>query len=64
MNYMGTADLRDPVLSPVFADLRGMPPTLLITGGLDVLLSGTTTLHRAYVKAGVAKKRTRTGGFL
>jgi len=30
------------VLSPIFADLRGMPPTLLVTSSRDILLSGTT----------------------
>jgi monoterpene epsilon-lactone hydrolase len=52
-DYVGTADSRDPVLSPVFADLHGMPPILLITSGRDMMLSGTTILHRAYLRAGV-----------
>jgi monoterpene epsilon-lactone hydrolase len=52
-DYVGTADSRDPVLSPVFADLHGMPPVLLITSGRDLMLSGTTILHRAYLRAGV-----------
>ncbi|MGA2570018.1 MAG: alpha/beta hydrolase fold domain-containing protein [Terracidiphilus sp.] len=51
-HYVGTADPRDPVLSPVYADLRGMPPTLFITSGRDLLLSGTANLHRAYLHAG------------
>lgn len=51
--YTGTTSLRDPVLSPLFADLHGMPPTLFITSGRDLLLSGTTILHRAFLKAGV-----------
>src|SRR5580692_9991816 len=29
--YVGKADRKDPVLSPLFADLRGMPPSLLVT---------------------------------
>jgi len=41
------------VLSPVYADLSGFPPTLFITSGRDLLLSGTTILHRAYLRAGV-----------
>ena len=41
------------MLSPVFADLRGMPPTLFLTSERDLLLSGTTTLHRAFLRAGV-----------
>lgn len=52
-SYTGTTDLRDPVLSPVFADLHGMPPTLFITSTRDLLLSGTTILDRAFLHAGV-----------
>lgn len=55
-DYIGNADPRDPVLSPVFADLRGMPPVLLITGGRDFMLSGTTILHRSYLRAGIDAK--------
>jgi len=51
--YAGKTDLKDPVLSPIYADLHGMPPTLFITSGRDLLLSGTANLHRAYVNAGV-----------
>ena len=51
--YVGATDLKDPVLSPSYADLKGFPPTLFITSGRDLLLSGTTTLHRAYLRAGV-----------
>ena len=51
--YAGNTNLQDPVLSPVFADLHGMPPTLFITSTRDLLLSGTTTLHRAFLNAGV-----------
>ena len=50
--YVGKTDPRDPVLSPIFADLRGMPPTLFITSERDMLLSGTTILHRAFLGAG------------
>jgi epsilon-lactone hydrolase len=51
--YFGTTDDKDPVLSPVYADLHGLPPTLFITSGRDLLLSGTVNLHRAYLHAGV-----------
>jgi len=52
-SYVGTTDPKDPVLSPMYADLHGLPPTLFITSGRDLLLSGTTILHRAYLRAGV-----------
>ncbi|HZZ38469.1 MAG TPA: alpha/beta hydrolase fold domain-containing protein [Acidobacteriaceae bacterium] len=50
--YIGSTDPHDPVLSPLFADLRNMPPTLFITSGRDLLLSGTTILQRAFLRAG------------
>jgi epsilon-lactone hydrolase len=50
--YPGAANRKNPVLSPLFADLRGMPPTLLITSTRDLLLSDTTLFHRALLGAG------------
>ncbi len=52
-DYATTTDRKDPVLSPIYADLRGLPPSLFITSGRDLLLSGTVNLHRAYLNAGV-----------
>jgi monoterpene epsilon-lactone hydrolase len=51
--YVAGTDPKDPVLSPVYSDLHGLPPTLFITSGRDLLLSGTVNLHRAYLNAGV-----------
>jgi epsilon-lactone hydrolase len=51
--YVGSTDPKDPVLSPIFSDLHGLPPTLFVTSGRDLLLSGTVNLHRAYLLAGV-----------
>ena len=50
--YAASTKLTDPLLSPLFADLKGMPPTLFITSGRDILLSGTSILHRAFLRAG------------
>src|SRR4029453_12579266 len=33
--YTGSTPLKDPVLSPVYADLTGFPPTLFISSGRD-----------------------------
>jgi epsilon-lactone hydrolase len=52
-SYIGTTALTDPVLSPIYADLKGLPPTLFLTSGRDLLLSSTVNLHRAFVHAGV-----------
>jgi monoterpene epsilon-lactone hydrolase len=50
--YVGKTDRKNPVLSPLFADLHGMPPTLLVTSTRDLLLSDTAILHRALLGAG------------
>ena len=47
-----TTDLKEPILSPIYSDLHGLPPTLFVTSTRDQLLSGTTTLHRAFLRAG------------
>ena len=57
--YAASTDPKDPVLSPLYADLSGFPPTLFITSGRDLLLSGTTLLHRAYLRGW---SRCRAGG--
>ena len=52
--YAGGHDLRDPILSPVFADYsQGFSPTILVSGTRDLLLSSTVNLHRALRRAGV-----------
>lgn len=52
VEYAGKVAMTDPSLSIVYADLRGMPPTLFVTSGRDMLLSGTTILQRAFLRAG------------
>ena len=50
--YVGKTDRKDPVLSPLYADLKGMPPSLLVTSTRDLLLSDTALFHRALLRAG------------
>jgi acetyl esterase/lipase len=52
-DYVAKTDPRDPVLSPLYADLHGFPPSLLVTGTRDALLSNTSIFHRALLRAGV-----------
>jgi monoterpene epsilon-lactone hydrolase len=52
-NYVGKTDPKDPVLSPLYADLRAFPPTLLATSTRDLLLSNTSVFHLALLQAGV-----------
>jgi len=51
--YANGHDLRDPMLSPVYGDMRGFPPTILTTGTRDLLLSNTVRVHRKLRQAGV-----------
>jgi acetyl esterase/lipase len=46
-------DRKDPVVSPLHADLRGFPPTLFLTSTRDLMLSGTVRYHRGFLAAGV-----------
>jgi acetyl esterase/lipase len=50
--YVGKTNRKDPVLSPLYADLGGMPPSLLVTSTRDLLLSDTAIFHRALLRAG------------
>jgi monoterpene epsilon-lactone hydrolase len=43
-DYVGGADARDPHMSPVFADLQGLPPLLIQVGSHEVLLSDALRL--------------------
>ena len=52
-DYVGKTNSKDPVLSPTYSDLRGLPPTLFVTSTRDMLLSGTVLLHQAFLHAGV-----------
>lgn len=52
--YAGGHDLRDPYLSPLFADFtREFPPTLVQAGTRDLFLSNAVLIHRKLRKAGV-----------
>jgi epsilon-lactone hydrolase len=51
--YVAATNSKDPVLSPIYSDLHGLPHSLFISSGRDLLLSGTANLHRAYLNAGV-----------
>jgi monoterpene epsilon-lactone hydrolase len=51
--YANGHDLKDPMLSPVYGDMHGFPPTILTTGTRDLLLSNTVRVHRKLRQAGV-----------
>ena len=51
--YADGHDLKDPLISPVYGDFEGFPPTYLITGTRDMFLSDTARTHRKLRLAGV-----------
>jgi len=52
-NYAGRNDPRRPLISPVYADLRGLPATLVQAGSDELLRDDARRLHRALRDAGV-----------
>lgn len=51
--YAGGADWSDPMLSPLFGDLEGFPPTLIQVGGNELLYSDSERLMERLQAAGV-----------
>jgi epsilon-lactone hydrolase len=43
-DYVGDADAADPQISPIFGDLRGLPPLLIQVGSHEILLSDALRL--------------------
>jgi acetyl esterase/lipase len=50
--YLGDTNPKAPLASPVFADLSGLPPTLVLVGSKEVLLSDSETLVEKINTAG------------
>jgi monoterpene epsilon-lactone hydrolase len=46
-------ELRDPLISPIFGDLAGLPPLYMLVGGAEVLLDDTTRFAGLARAAGV-----------
>jgi monoterpene epsilon-lactone hydrolase len=43
-DYVGSADAANPLISPIFGDLRGLPPLLIHVGSNEILLSDAVRL--------------------
>jgi monoterpene epsilon-lactone hydrolase len=52
-DYLAGADPKNPLASPLFAPLAGLPPLFIQVGTADVLLSDSERLGAAAAKAGV-----------
>lgn len=54
-DYLGSdADARDPLASPLHAELAGLPPLFLQTGQVDVMRDDATRMATRAARAGVA----------
>jgi acetyl esterase/lipase len=52
--YVGSHNVANPHISPLYGDFtKGFPTTILTTGTRDMLLSDTVRMHRALRAAGV-----------
>jgi acetyl esterase/lipase len=51
--YSGSHDLTEPLISPIYGDFTGFPPTFLVTGTRDLFLSNTIRAHTKLRTAGV-----------
>ena len=47
-----TSDRTDPLVSPLFAELEGMPPSLIFVGGDEIMLGDSTEMHKKLLEAG------------
>jgi acetyl esterase/lipase len=52
--YAGAHDRRDPLISPLFADLKGFPPVLIQVGSAETLMADATRFAEAAGAADVA----------
>jgi acetyl esterase/lipase len=51
--YLGGADARDPLASPIHADLKGLPPLYIQAGTSEILLDDSTRLAERAAADGV-----------
>ncbi|MEU9023372.1 alpha/beta hydrolase [Actinomadura sp. NPDC048394] len=56
MAYLGGADPKEPLASPLYADLSGLPPTYIQVGGHETLLGESLQFEQNARKAGVDVK--------
>ena len=50
--YAGPHNLKEPLLSPIYGDVSGFPPTLLLSGTRDLFLSNTVRMHQKLLQSG------------
>ena len=53
-HYLAGQDAMTPLASPIYGELRGLPPTLIQSGSDELLYGDAVRVHDALVNAGVA----------
>ena len=53
-NYAGGQALSNPLISPLFGNFKGFPPTYIQVGDNEILLSDTMLLHKKMLKENVS----------
>jgi acetyl esterase/lipase len=51
--YAGDNDMKNPLISPIYGDFNGFPPTVLTSGTRDLFLSNTVRTHQKLRSAGI-----------
>lgn len=51
-----TKDRTDPYVSPLFGDLKGMPPSLIFVGGDEIMLDDSRSLHEKLKENGCSSE--------
>ena len=53
LHYLRGKNIMDPIASPIYGDLGGLPPLLLIAGGVEALRDDSVAYVRKAIEAGV-----------
>lgn len=53
LQYAKESELKNPLVSPIYADLTGFPPTLIQVGGEDIILAESQRLEQKMKAEGV-----------
>lgn len=62
--YRNGADVRDPLVSPMYGDMTGLPPLLIQVGTRETLLDDARRLHQKALADGVVSSLEEAGGMI